>query len=83
MGESQKTWLTKLGGWPRGTREGFSARKMCSDLHVGKIFLHHFPHMRIKPKTRAPITSLLLQGRQCANPVVGFQVERFLTFCLA
>lgn len=53
---------------------------MCLDLHVGKIFLHHFPHMRIKPKTRVPLTSLLLQGCQFANPVVGFQMVRFLTF---
>lgn len=74
----------RLGGWPRQTREGFSAENLWSDLHVGEIALHHIPHVRSKPQAGVPVTSLKLlwQGPRCANPVVRVKVMSFLIFLL-
>lgn len=74
--ESQRAWRAKVGGWPWGTSGRFLAGELCSDVHVGEITLHDFPHLRIKPKTVVPITSLkrLSQRPRFVHPVVGVQV---------
>ena len=64
MRESQRAWWAKLGGWSWGASGRFLAGELGSHMHVGEIALHNFPHIRTKPKTMAPITSLKLLSQR-------------------